>query len=823
MTYSIAEIADILGVKDIPLKEASVSYLLTDSRKLFYPAETLFFALETSNNDGHKFVSELYGFQVRNFVVEKMLPEWSEYTDANFLMVENTLAALQKLASRHRRRFDIPVIGITGSNGKTIVKEWIYQLLQHRFTITRSPRSYNSQIGVPLSVWQLNENSQIGLFEAGISKPGEMARLEPVISPTIGVITNIGDAHQENFRTLKQKCLDKLELFTGCEVIVCEEGDSLIEECMTEMLLSPKRLTWSRKQSGTSPLQILRIRKQPASTTIDYSFLQYDFTIETPFTDSASIDNLTAALAVALYLHVPLTDLQQAVASLEPVAMRLDVRSGKSNTLIINDAYNSDVNSLKIAIDFLLQRAAAANLKKTLIVSDILQSGIQSNALYEKVKELVIRKNIEKFIGVGTEISQHKELFGEMESYFFATTDDFIRSGIYHHFHDEIVLLKGSRSFGFEKINALLEKRAHETVLDVNLDAIIHNFNFYRSRLKPTTKLVCMVKADGYGSGAAEIAKTLQYHQCDYLAVAIAEEGVVLRKEGIKLPIIVLNPEVNGFDDLFSYHLEPEVYNFRILNAFIREAQKRGLSDYPIHLKIDTGMHRLGFDENDVKQLTGVLAAQKGLRVTSAFSHLAASESWNFDDFTHEQIKRFKHICEQIAAGCGYAVMRHILNSAGIERFPEEQMEMVRLGIGLYGVSASGLTGLQNVCTLKTTVLQIKHVPQNETIGYGRKGTLDHDAQIATIRIGYADGLSRRFGNGTGKALVNGQMAPFVGNICMDLSMLDITGIDVKEGDTVIVFGEKPTLIDMAAAIDTIPYELLTSVSSRVKRIHYKE
>jgi alanine racemase len=674
-----------------------------------------------------------------------------------------------------------------------------------------------------LSVWQLDEDSQIGLFEAGVSIPGEMARLEPIISPTIGVITNIGDAHQENFQTLKQKCLEKLELFVGCEVVICEEEDTLIEECMTELLLSPKRFTWSRKQSGTSPLHIVKIQKQSASTVIHYSFLQYDFTVETPFTGNASIDNLTAALAVALYLHIPLPELREIAPTLEPVAMRLDVRSGKSNTLIINDTYNSDINSLKIALDFLLQRAAATNLKKTLIVSDILQSGIQPNALYDKVRELVVQKNIEKVIGIGKEISRYKDLFGDVENYFFETTDDFIHSEIINDFRDEIILLKGSRSFEFEKINALLEKRAHETVLDVNLDAIVHNFNFYRSRLKPETKLVCMVKADGYGSGAAEIAKTLQYHKCDYLGVAITEEGVLLRKGGIKLPIIVLNPEVNGFDDLFSHHLEPEVYNFRILEAFIREAQKRGISGYPIHLKIDTGMHRLGFDENDLAKLTGILSAQKGLRVSSVFSHLAASESWDFDDFTHEQIQQFKHISAQIAAGRSEPVMRHILNSAGIERFPEEQMEMVRLGISLYGISASGLTGLQNACTLKTTVLQIKHIPQNETIGYGRKGTLKHNAQIAILRIGYADGLSRQFGNGAGKALVNGQLAPFVGNICMDLSMLDVTGIDAKEGDTVIIFGEKPSLIDMASTINTIPYEILTSVSSRVKRIYYKE
>lgn len=823
MIYTIKYIAEILGLGNKGFHETEIMYLLTDSRNLFYPKETLFFALKTDSNDGHKYINELYQLQVRNFVVEKMYPEWSVYTDANFLVVENSLSALQKLAAHHRHQFDIPVVGITGSNGKTIVKEWIYQLIQHTFNVVRSPRSYNSQIGVPLSVWQLDENSQVGIFEAGISMPGEMAKLEKIIDPTIGVITNIGDAHQENFKTLKAKCLEKLELFRNCEVIVCEESDLLIEECMTELLLSSKRFTWSKKQSESSPLQILRKQKKATSTIIDYSFLQFDFSIEVPFIDDASIENITTALAVALYLHVSLSDLQKIAPTLEPVAMRLDVRSGKSNTIIINDTYNSDINSLKIALDFLVQRAAATDLKKTLIVSDILQSGTQSNALYNKVLELITQKNIEKVIGIGKEISAHKSIFNNIENYFFNSTDDFIKSGLYNNLQNEIILLKGSRNFEFERITTLIEKKTHETVLDVNLDAIIHNFNFFRSRLKPETKLLCMVKADGYGSGASEVAKTLQYHKCDYLAVAIAEEGVLLRKEGIKLPIIVLNPEVNGFDYLFSYGLEPEVYNFRILEAFILEAKRRGITKYPIHLKIDTGMHRLGFCENDLENLTLLLTSQKGLRVVSVFSHLAASESWNFDDFTHEQIKNFKSISNKIEKGCGYSFMRHILNSAGIERFPDEQMDMVRLGISLYGVSASGQNGLRNVCTLKATILQIKDVPKGETIGYGRKGALDHNAKIAAIRIGYADGLSRQFGNGAGKVYVKGQLVPFIGNICMDLSMIDITGIEAKEGDPVIIFGENPNLIDLANTINTIPYEILTSVSSRVKRIYYKE
>jgi len=823
MIYPITEIANILGFKSKNLHESTIVHLLTDSRDLFYPKETLFFALKTKNNDGHKFVTELYELQVRNFVVEKVHPEWSEYTDANFIVVNDSLAALQKLAAHHRRQFDIPVVGITGSNGKTIVKEWIYQMIQPAFNVVRSPRSYNSQIGVPLSVWQLDKETEIGLFEAGISMPNEMSKLERIIRPTIGVITNVGDAHQENFKTLKQKCLEKLELFINCDIIICEEGDRLIDECLETACLSHKKFTWSGTRSESSPLQIIDLNRNSDSTDIHYSFLDLKFWMTIPFTDETSIKNATTALAVALYLHAPTENIRERMATLEPVAMRLDVRSGKSNMVVINDSYNSDINSLKIALDFLVQRSASSEMKKTLVLSDILQSGAQSKALYAKVYDLISQKKIDRIIGIGHEISLYKDIFQGFENSFYNTTEDFLRSGEIFSFHDEVVLLKGSRSFGFEHISALLEKKTHETVLDINLDAIIHNFNFYRSRLNSKTKIICMVKADGYGSGASEIAKSLQHHKCDYLAVAIAEEGVVLRKEGIKLPIIVLNPEVNGFDDLFNYRLEPEVYNFRILEAFIRESERRGITDYPIHLKIDTGMHRLGFSGKDTDQLAKVLDSQRGLRVQSVFSHLAASESWNFDDFTHEQIKTFKIVAAEVEKNCGYPLLRHILNSAGIERFPEEQMDMVRLGISLYGVSASGLNGLQTVCSMKATILQIKDVPMNETVGYGRKGTLDHNARIATIRIGYADGLSRQFGNGVGKVLVNGKFAPFVGNICMDLSMIDITGIDAKEGDTVTIFGEELTLIDLAKSIGTIPYEILTSVSARVKRVYFKE
>ncbi|MFV0420457.1 MAG: bifunctional UDP-N-acetylmuramoyl-tripeptide:D-alanyl-D-alanine ligase/alanine racemase [Dysgonomonas sp.] len=823
MKYSISKIAKILDAITTDPYESEISILLTDSRQVFFPAETLFFALSTKNNDGHNYVAELYELGVRNFVVSNLLPEWQEYEEVNFLVVSDTLYALQRLAAFHRHQFEIPIIGITGSNGKTIVKEWLYQILHKDFNIAHSPRSYNSQIGVPLSIWQINDQTQLGIFEAGISQTDEMAKLEAIISPTIGILTNIGQAHQEGFKSMKQKCLEKLELFINCEVIVCEEENELIDECMEIACVSHKRLTWSRKGSPKSPLYIIKVEKDKTSTTIHYAILGFVSKLTIPFTDDASIENAIQVLATAIYLHVPMNEINERMATLEPVAMRLDVRQGKNNSTLINDSYNSDINSLNIALDFLVQRATINEQKKVLIISDIPQSGLQLKELYYLASNLVKNKKIDLLVGIGKEISAHKEMFKDTESHFFNTTEDFIHSNLWHSFQDMFILLKGARSFSFEAINKLLEVKTHETVLDIDLDAIVHNFKYYRSKLNPKTKMICMVKADGYGTGASEIAKTLQYHKCDYMAVAVAEEGVNLRKQGIKVPIIVLNSEVGGFEELAAYSLEPEVYNFRILDAFIKEAKLQGITNYPIHIKTDTGMHRLGFTEEDIPELMDRIKSQTGVRIQSVFSHLAASESWNFDEFTYTQIKTFKRIAKEIEENIHYPIMKHILNSAGIERFPEEQMDMVRLGISLYGVSASGLEGLRNVCTLKTTILQIKHIKAGETVGYGRKGHFDHDAIIATIRIGYADGLSRQFGNGVGRVLVNGHLAPIVGNICMDLTMIDVTDIEVKEGDIVTIFGENISVKELASQIGTIPYEILTSISNRVKHIYYKE
>lgn len=825
MTYSIQKIAQILGLHKTNFTEAEIEVLLTDSRLVFYAEQSLFFALKTPNNDGHKYINELYDMKVRNFVVKEMKPGWEKLSGANFLVVKDPLKSLQRLVSFHRKKFEIPVIGITGSNGKTVVKEWLYQLLREDYNIIRSPRSYNSQIGVPLSVWQLNEQTDLGIFEAGISQVNEMGNLQSIISPTIGILTNIGEAHQENFSSLQQKCLEKLELFRSADVIICDGDNELIQKCLDIACLSQKAMTWTKKSGfrTDSPLQIIKIDKSNTSTTIAYSIFDYRSQFEIPFTDDASIENAINCLAATLYLKAPSKDIEERMKKLEPVAMRLDVRPGKNNCILVNDSYNSDINSLEIALGFLQQRATAESLRKVVILSDIPQSGMLPKTLYNRVAELIENKGIDKIIGIGSEISSNAATFHQKEKLFFNTTEEFIRSGIWKTFRNELILLKGSRLFNFEKIDECIEEKAHETMMEINLDAVVHNLNFYRSKLKPETRIVCMVKADAYGAGATEIAKTLQYHRCDYLAVAIAEEGIKLREDGIKLPILVLNAEVNGFETLFEYSLEPEVYNFRILEAYIREANKRGISGYPVHLKIDTGMHRLGFTENDVEKLISIIKQQDGLHVQSAFSHLAASESWKFDDFTTQQISTFKRVAEKIEAGCGYKVIKHILNSAGIERFPEEQLDMVRLGISLYGVSSSGLEGPKIVSSLYSTILQVKEIAKGETVGYGRRGVMEKDARIATIRIGYADGVRRQLGNGVGHVMVRGHKVPFVGNICMDQSMIDVTGLDVQEGDQVEIFGQNISVIDVADSIQTIPYEILTSVSSRVKRVYFKE
>lgn len=797
MIYQIEKITALIGAHRYGNESASIGWLLTDSRSLSFPESTLFFAIHTQRNDGHKYIDELYLKGVRNFVVEVVPADYQAvYPKANFLRVPNTLKALQRLAERHRDEFQNPVIGITGSNGKTIVKEWLFQILSADKVVTRSPRSYNSQIGVPLSVWRMDENTEIAIIEAGISQKGEMRALRDIIQPTIGVLTNVGTAHQENFSSLEEKCIEKLTLFKETDVVICPNTE-LVKACLKKVQLKGRVVYWSE------------------SDALKFSI---------PFDDKASIDNACVCYAVLKELGYSDEVISARVQALEPVAMRMEVKEGQRDLTIINDSYNSDVVSLDIALAFMSRRKDAAERKKVLVLSDILQTGMAEDELYTEVSRLCNVRGVDKFYGIGVKLVENQYLIDVPEKEFFYTTDDFLRSSTFANLRNDIVLLKGARSYHFEKISEALELKVHETILEVNLNAIVDNLNFYRSHMDESTKLVAMVKADAYGAGAIEVSKVLQDHQIDYLAVAVADEGVQLRKAGITTNIMIMNPEMTSFQTLFDNKLEPEVYNFRLLDALIKAAKQQGVSDFPIHVKLDTGMHRLGFDpENDMEELIAVLKSQKCVTPRSVFSHFVGADEDCFDEMSAEQYRKFKVGSDKLLAAFDHKILRHIDNSAGILHFHERQMEMCRLGIGLYGVNNRDNSIINNVSTLKTTILQIRDVKKEDTVGYSKKGVLTRDSRIAAIPIGYADGLNRHLGRGHCYCLVNGQKAYYVGNICMDVAMIDVTDIDCKEGDSVEIFGSNLPVTVLSDALDTIPYEVLTSISSRVKKIYYQD
>ena len=825
MSYSIEQIAEIIGARRVGNVPAAIDWLLTDSRSLSFPEDTLFFALATKRNDGARYIPELYVRGVRNFVLTEDAFRQLEapQADANYLLVSQPLKALQKLAEHHRSRFQIPVIGITGSNGKTVVKEWLHQLLSPDRVTVRSPRSYNSQIGVPLSVWRMDERDELAILEAGISQPGEMKALEAIIKPTIGILTNIGGAHQENFFSLQDKCQEKLDLFKGCDVLIYNGDDEFISGCVAKSLLPAREIAWSR-QDMERPLYISKVEKHEDHTDIHYRYLEMDHAYTLPFIDDASIENSLHCLAACLYLMVPTDHIAERMAHLEPVAMRLEVKEGKDGCLLINDSYSADLASLDIALDFLYRRSLSDNLKRTLILSDLLETGQNGPLLYREVAQLLESRHVERIIGVGKELSAYADHFG-MEKVFFPDTEALcaaLRAGKLR-LSREIVLIKGARRFGFDALAELLEKKVHETILEVNLGALVENLNYYRSLLRPGVKMTCMVKASAYGAGSHEVAKTLQEHRVDYLAVAVADEGAELRKAGITTNILIMNPEMTAFKTMFDNHLEPEVYSFHLLDALVREAEKSGITNYPIHIKIDTGMHRLGFLPDEMPRLIERLKAQDAVIVRSVFSHMVGSDSDWFDSFTRRQIALFEAAYGQLQAAFSHKILRHICNSAGIERFPDAQFDMVRLGIGLYGINPITNAVMHNVSSLYTTILQIHDVPAEDTVGYSRKGILSRPSRIAALPIGYADGLNRHLGNGRAYCLVNGQRAPYVGNICMDVCMIDVTDIDCKEGDRVEIFGDHLPVTVLSDALDTIPYEVLTSVSTRVKRVYYQD
>ena len=852
MKYTIEKITTLIGARRIGDTEAVVSWLLTDSRSLCFPEETLFFALRSGRNDGHNYIPELYRRGVRNFVVERghfRLSDVTRVSDvtastgtggglagANILEVVSPLEALQRLAERHRDEFDVPIVGITGSNGKTMVKEWLYQLLSPYKIVTRSPKSYNSQIGVPLSVWLLGGQTEVGLFEAGISQPGEMQALRDIIQPSIGVLTSLGTAHQENFRSMDEKCQEKLSLFHDAKVVAYNSDDNVVSRCMRKSGYHGEKLSWS-KEDPQAAMFIKKIERRNTVSTLYYIYKGKEGTYHLPFIDDASVECSIAAAVVALYLGVTPEELDVRMSQLEPVAMRLEVKEGQHGCTLINDSYNSDINSLDIALDFMSRRPDQEGKSRTLILSDIYQSGVTPHELYHRVLELAVKRGVTKFIGIGKEIKRiladegGGQIVGDQTAklpgtvaFFFEDVEEFLRSEVFKGLRNEIVLIKGARDFGFDQITEMLEQKVHETILEVNLNAVVENLNHFRSYMKPDTKIICMVKADAYGAGAVEVSKTLQDHRVDYLAVAVADEGVTLRKNGITSNIMIMNPEMTAFKTMFDYDLEPEVYSFRIMDALIKAAEKEGITNYPVHIKLDTGMHRLGFDPvQDIDEVINRLKHQNAIIPRSVFSHFVGSDSDDFDTFSAHQFELFDTASKKLQSAFEHKILRHICNSAGIEHFPERQLDACRLGIGLYGVDSRDNHIINTVSTLKTTILQLRHVPKDETVGYSRKGVLTRDSVIAAIPIGYADGLNRHLGRGKGYCLVNGQKAPYVGNICMDVALIDVTDIPCKEGDTVEIFGEHLPVTVLSDILDTIPYEVLTGVSNRVKKVYYQD
>lgn len=824
MSYTIEKVTTLIGARRYGTAEGNVRWLLTDSRSVCFPEETLFFAIRSERNDGHKYIADLYRRGVRNFVIEQLPDEHgSAYEDANFLKVPHSVEALQRLAERHRDEFNIPIVGITGSNGKTVVKEWLYQLLSPSMIVTRSPRSYNSQIGVPLSVWLLDEHSQVGVFEAGISRKGEMQALRDIIQPTVGVLTNLGTAHQENFASLEEKCTEKLRLFHDTRAIVYPWDDEIVRSCVEKLDYKGERIAWSMKDNAAM-MFVRSVVKDNLSTTVSYVFDGVEGCYTLPFIDEASISNSIVCAAIALHLGLTTEQVTARMANVEPVAMRLEVKQGQHGCTLVNDSYNSDINSLDIALDFMSRRPDHAGRKRTLVLSDIYQSGKSGEALYKEVSDLAKKRGVQKLIGIGPEISAHADVIDIPEKYFFADCHEFIANSVFASLHDEVILLKGARKFSFDRLTELLEQKVHETILEVNLSAVVKNLNHFRSFMKPTTKIVCMVKADAYGAGAVEVAKTLQDHRVDYLAVAVADEGVTLRKNGITSNIMIMNPEMTAFKTMFDYDLEPEVYSFRLLDALVKAARKEGITGYPVHIKLDTGMHRLGFNpQTDMDELIRRLKQQNAIIPRSVFSHFVGSDSDDFDNFSERQFALFKEGSEKLQSAFSHKIIRHMDNSAGIEHFPERQLDMCRLGLGLYGIDSRDNSVINNVCTLKTTILQIHPVPKEETVGYSRKGKLTRDSLIGAIPIGYADGLNRLLGCGRCYCLVNGKKAPYVGNICMDVAMIDLTDIDCKEGDTVEIFGDNLPVTVLSDVMGTIPYEVLTSISNRVKRVYFQD
>ncbi len=818
-SYQLNEINRITGGTLTGDGSRIIRWVVTDTRQVVMPGDSVFVAIRGMRADGHAYLEAAYKQGIRNFMVRTgfQIPSWE---GAAWVSVEDPLTALQQMAGHHRRQFPHPVLAITGSNGKTILKEWLFQVLQEKIRLVRSPRSYNSQIGVPLSVWMLEPAHRMGIFEAGISRPGEMSRLAGILRPDYGIITNVLEAHQENFSSMEEKIMEKLKLFRGSTALLfCADHEHIVQALEKSPLLTEgQKITWSMK--GRADLQITLVDSRDQVTRLEGVYRGRSVHMVIPFTDRASVENAAHAWLFLLWQGYDPEWIARRMEKLVPVAMRLELKKGINRCTLVNDSYNSDVVSLRVGLEYLSRQNQHG--KRTLILSDIRQSGVPGETLYREVADMIGKYGISCFYGIGPDLLKYRDLFPG-ESRFYLSTESFLAQVKSSMFADQAVLLKGSREFRFENISSFLEEKAHQTVLEIDLNALVHNLNSFRSMIPAGTRIMVMVKAFSYGSGSHEIAGVLQFHRADYLAVAYTDEAVELREAGITLPIMVMNPEEQGFEAMIRNRLEPELYSFRVLDKFLEVLGKQGEYHYPVHIKLDTGMHRLGFLPHETEQLAHRLKNTDLVKVASVFSHLAGSDDPALDGFTRQQIDRFRTLSEKVTGELGYPVLKHILNSGGIERFPDACFDMVRLGIGLYGISSQNDHSLEHVGTLRSVISQIKWVGEGETIGYNRRGKAGKGMLVGVVPVGYADGLSRKLGNGKGKMLVQGKAVPLVGDVCMDMCMIDVTGLDAKEGDEVVIFGKQLPVSRLAEWIGTIPYEVLTSISSRVKRVYYHE
>ncbi|MCL2168184.1 MAG: bifunctional UDP-N-acetylmuramoyl-tripeptide:D-alanyl-D-alanine ligase/alanine racemase [Lentimicrobiaceae bacterium] len=816
-----SEIIKIISPKNnaVFYPDDGISELCFDSRKITFPEKSLFFAIKTEKNNGHSFISKLCKQKVKNFIISENIDQYKDL-EANLYQVENPVWAMQQIAAEHRKKFFYPVVGITGSNGKTIVKEWLSTILSKDFAVIKNPNSYNSQIGVPFSVWQMNDTHSFGIFEAGISQKNEMHRLETVIKPNIGILTNIGNAHSAHFENDKEKLLEKLQLFKSSATIIYNNDNLLIRTTLEDDNFSHlQKISWGSDPS--SYYKIIALKHLQKSTVVEFSHSPE--WLEIPFVDEASVENVLNITALLMFMGYSPSFISKQLLFLSPLSMRMEIKEAQNHSILINDTYSLDINSLRIALEFLSMQTQYS--KKTLIISDFEQVNWDEKEYFE-LSKIFDNHNITKMVVVGNEMRKWHGFFPVVEKFFYATTNELLSHLDEINIRDEAVLIKGARSFKFERVVQALQLKTHQTILQIDLAALVQNLNFFKKLLLPKTKIMAMVKAMSYGLGDVELINELYYNKIDYLAVAYTDEGIVLRKRNITTPIVVLGAEANGFDMMIRYNLEPEIYNLFYLKELISTLQNYPeIESFPIHLKIDTGMRRLGFDEDEIDEMLQLVNSCSKLKIASVFTHLAAAEDIKDDSFTNCQIHQYNEICKKIDTQISYPYFKHILNTAGIVRFPGAQLDMVRLGLGLYGFSPVPdiQSQLQSVITFKSVITQIKNIRKGETVGYNRTFTAPKDMQIAIVPVGYADGLPRELSNGTGAMLVHQKKCSIVGKICMDMTMIDVTNLGISMGDEVIIYDKENSLTKTGASINKTPYELLTAISKRVPRIYVRE